>query len=112
TLAQVKFTSHGCARVTLTHSFPTRRSSDLPQKMDGLWWMYCGEGGIYWATSDDLIHWTPGTSDDEPMYLPTPGTFDEALVEIGTSPVLTDDGLLVMLTNGATREIHADGTVD
>ena len=37
---------------------------------------------------------------------------DEALVEIGTSPVLTDDGLLVMLTNGATREVHADGTVD
>src|SRR5690625_6688711 len=59
-----------------------------------------------------LFRSTPGTSDDEPMYLPTPGTFDEALVEIGTSPVLTDDGLLVMLTNGATRELHADGTVD
>ena len=74
--------------------------------------MYFGEGGIYWATSEDLIHWIPGTSDDEPMYLPTPGTFDEALVEIGTSPVLTDDGLLLMLTNGATREVHEDGTVD
>lgn len=84
----------------------------VPQQIDGKWWMYFGEGGIYWATSEDLIHWTPGTNDDEPMYLPTPGTFDEALVEIGTSPVLTDDGLLLMLTNGATREVHEDGTVD
>lgn len=75
----------------------------VPFQMRGKWWMYFGEGGIYWATSDDLIHWTPGTGDDEPMYAPTPGTFDADLVEIGTSPVLTDTGLLVMLTNGATR---------
>jgi predicted GH43/DUF377 family glycosyl hydrolase len=74
--------------------------------------MYFGEGAIYWATSDDLIHWTPGTPDTEPMYEPTPGSFDADLVEIGTSPVLTDNGLLVMLTNGATRTVHDDGTVD
>lgn len=84
----------------------------VPRKMHGKWWMYFGEGGIYWATSDDLIHWTPGTPDTEPMYSPTPGTWDEALVEIGTSPVVTDNGLLVMLTNGATRTVHDDGTVD
>ncbi|MGO1200399.1 MAG: glycoside hydrolase family 130 protein, partial [Dermabacteraceae bacterium] len=82
----------------------------VPQQIDGKWWMYFGEGGIYWATSDDLIHWTPGTSDEEPMYSPTPGTWDEALVEIGTSPVLTDNGLLLMLTNGATRRYLEDGT--
>jgi len=84
----------------------------VPRQIQGTWWMYFGEGSIYWATSDDLIHWTPGTSDREPMYSPTPGTFDEALVEIGTSPVLTDNGLLVMLTNGATRTVHEDGTVE
>lgn len=33
-------------------------------------------------------------------------------MEIGTSPVLADNGLLVMLTNGATRLVHEDGTVD
>jgi predicted GH43/DUF377 family glycosyl hydrolase len=84
----------------------------VPVRMQGRWWMYFGEGGIYWATSDDLIHWTPGTPDTEPMYAPTPGSFDADLVEIGTSPVLTDNGLLVMLTNGATRTVHDDGTVD
>lgn len=84
----------------------------VPVRMQGRWWMYFGEGGIYWATSDDLIHWTPGTPDTEPMYAPTPGSFDADLVEIGTSPVLTDNGLLIMLTNGATRTVHDDGTVD
>ncbi len=80
----------------------------VPFQMQDTWWMYFGEGGIYWATSDDLIHWTPGTSDTEPMYAPTPGSFDADLVEIGTSPVLTDNGLLVMLTNGAIREVFDD----
>ncbi|RMI12433.1 glycoside hydrolase family 130 protein [Cellulomonas triticagri] len=84
----------------------------VPVPMQGRWWMYFGEGGLYWATSDDLIHWTPGTPDTEPMYAPTPGSFDADLVEIGTSPVLTANGLLVMLTNGATRTVHDDGTVD
>ena len=41
-----------------------------------------------------------------------PGTWDEALVEIGTSPVVTDNGLLLFLTNGATRVVHDDGSVD
>lgn len=84
----------------------------VPRKMHGKWWMYFGEGAIYWATSDDLIHWTPGTPDTEPMYEPTPGTFDADLVEIGASPVLAENGLLVLLTNGATRTVGSDGRVD
>ncbi|CAM3701911.1 glycoside hydrolase family 130 protein [Occultella aeris] len=84
----------------------------VPVQMQGRWWMYFGEGAIYWATSDDLIHWTPGTPDTEPMYSPTPGSFDADLVEIGTSPVLSSNGLLVFLTNGATRTVHSDGRVD
>ncbi len=80
----------------------------VPFRMQGKWWMYFGEGAIYWATSDDLLHWTPGTSDTDPMYSPTPNSFDADLVEIGTSPVLTDNGLLLMLTNGATRRVFDD----
>ena len=80
----------------------------VPAKINGKWWMYFGEGALYWATSDDLIHWTPGTSDDEPMYSPTPGSFEADLVEIGASPVLTNTGLLVFLTNGAVRDIYPD----
>ncbi len=80
----------------------------VPHQIDGRWWMYFGEGGIYWATSDDLIHWTPGTSDEDPMYAPTPGAWDADLVEIGTQPVYTDTGLMVFLTNGARRYVHHD----
>lgn len=81
----------------------------VPEQIDGTWWMYFGEGAVYWATSQDLIHWTPGTSDDEPMFAPTAGSFDEDLVEIGTQPVVTDNGLLVFLTNGARRHVHEHG---
>nr|WP_300336693.1 glycoside hydrolase family 130 protein [Actinomyces sp.] len=84
----------------------------VPRQLNGKWWMYFGEGSIYTAVSDDLIHWTPTGSDEEPFYTSTPGSFDEDLVEIGTSPVVTDTGLLVMLTNGATRTFNADGSVD
>lgn len=74
--------------------------------------MYFGEGSIYWATSDDLIHWTPGIPDTDPLYRSTPGSFDADLVEIGAPPVLTENGLLVFVMNGATRTIRADGEVD
>lgn len=84
----------------------------LPFMLQGKWWMYFGEGAIYWATSDDLLHWTPGTADTEPMYRSTPGSFDEDLVEIGAPPVLSDNGLLVFLMNGATRHRRADGGYD
>ncbi|UED87963.1 hypothetical protein [Streptomyces profundus] len=73
--------------------------------------MCFGEGAIYWATSDDLISWAPGALDTEPMYEPTAGSFDRDLVEIGTYPVLTDNGLLLIPTNGAVRHVH-DGGVD
>lgn len=84
----------------------------VPYKMQDKWWMYFGEGCIYWATSDDLIHWTPGTSDDDPMYTPTAGTFDADLVEIGAPPVLTENGLLLFVMNGATRVPKASGGWD
>lgn len=84
----------------------------VPEQIDGRWWMYFGEGSIYWATSDDLIHWTPGTPPDEPLYAPTPGTFEADLVEIGPSPVLTDNGLILLATNGARRTDRVGGGLD
>ncbi|MFT8357299.1 MAG: glycoside hydrolase family 130 protein [Bifidobacterium aquikefiri] len=84
----------------------------LPYQLKDKWWMYFGEGSIYWATSDDLIHWTPGIPDTDPLYRSTPGSFDADLVEIGAPPVLTENGLLVFVMNGATRTIRADGEVD
>jgi predicted GH43/DUF377 family glycosyl hydrolase len=71
--------------------------------------MYFGEGSIYYAWSDDLIHWTPGPQ-DQPIMLPTPhGTFGEYLVEVGPQPVVTNNGLILLLHNAAVK--FDDGTV-
>ena len=35
----------------------------LDRQVDGRWLMYFGEGSIYHAWSDDLIHWEPGPQD-------------------------------------------------
>jgi predicted GH43/DUF377 family glycosyl hydrolase len=92
------------------------------------YWMYWGEGLCFAATSEDLIHWRPSrfdagwdrylTVDDSftppsldiqriqgqrvarPVLHPRPGRFDGLLVEPGPSPVLTEDGI-VMIYNGA-----------
>lgn len=80
-----------------------------PERINGLYYMYFGEGSIYYATSPDLFAWTPY---DEPIYRPTPGEWDESLVEIGATPVLTDNGLIVLLINGARVESFADKKVN
>jgi predicted GH43/DUF377 family glycosyl hydrolase len=81
----------------------------LPEKVDGRYLMYFGEGSIYHAWSDDLITWAP-CPQDEPVMLPTPpGTFGEFLVEVGPQPIVTDNGLILLLHNAAVK--FEDGTV-
>jgi beta-1,2-mannosidase len=74
-----------------------------PEPIDGLYYLYFGEGEIFFATSTDLLHWTP-CDNGAPIYSPHPGSWDGTLVEIGAPPVATDDGLLVFLVNGATAK--------
>ncbi len=71
-----------------------------PEPIDGLYRMWFGEGAIFTAVSSDLLHWIP-CDNAEPVHRPTPGSWDEELVEIGAPPVLTEDGLLIFLINGA-----------
>ncbi|HEY2642406.1 MAG TPA: glycoside hydrolase family 130 protein [Galbitalea sp.] len=71
-----------------------------PEPIGGLYYMYFGEGEIFYATSSDLLHWTP-CDNSTPIYSPTPGSWDSTLVEIGAPPVVTLDGLLIFLFNGA-----------
>jgi predicted GH43/DUF377 family glycosyl hydrolase len=71
--------------------------------------MYFGEGSIYHAWSDDLLHWEPGPQ-DEPLMVPTaPGTFGEFLVEVGPPPIRTSNGLILLVHNAAVK--FEDGTV-
>lgn len=81
----------------------------VDRQVGGRYLMYFGEGSIYHAWSDDLIHWEP-CPNDEPLMVPTaPGTFGEFLVEVGPQPVLTSNGLLLLLHNAAVQ--NHDGTV-
>jgi beta-1,2-mannosidase len=81
----------------------------LPVPIDGRYLMYFGEGSIWYAWSDDLIHWKP-CSNDEPLMQPTgPGTFGEFLVEVGPQPIVTNNGLILLLHNAAVK--NDDGTV-
>ncbi|UEJ83860.1 glycoside hydrolase family 130 protein [Brachybacterium halotolerans subsp. kimchii] len=76
-----------------------------PEPIDGVYVMYFGEGAIYVATSTDLLHWTP-CAQDRPIHRPSadPSRFDATLVEIGAPPVVTAEGLLVLLINGAVAQ--------
>lgn len=82
----------------------------LPVQVDGQWLMYFGEGSIWAATSPDLISWTPVVPDDQPPVMaPRPGTFSDFLVEVGPPPLVTDEGLILLLNNAAVR--NPDGSV-
>jgi beta-1,2-mannosidase len=65
--------------------------------------MYFGDKDIYFAWSDDLIHWTPGPV-DEPVMRPQPGTYTEELLEPGPPPLVTDNGYILLIHNSAARD--------
>lgn len=75
----------------------------------GRYLMYFGEGCIYLAESDDLVHWRPVTDEDQPVLAPVPGTFMSHLVEVGPQPIMTADGNILLMHNGAV--FHGDGSV-
>ncbi len=67
-------------------------------KINGLYWMYWGEGDVYLASSPDLIHWTPIERDGK-LFVALDrrqGKFDSNLAEAGPPPILTDKGILVL----------------
>jgi beta-1,2-mannosidase len=81
----------------------------LSTPIDGRYLMYFGEGSLWYAWSDDLIHWQP-CPNTEPLMTPmSPGTFGEFLVEVGPPPVVTSNGLILLLHNAAVKK--ADGSV-
>jgi len=90
------------------HPSWTKAGAILPTPIGGRYLMYFGEGSIYYAWSDDLIHWTP-CPQDSPVLAPEPGTFMANLVEVGPQPVLMDNGLILLLHNAAV--FNEDGSV-
>jgi beta-1,2-mannosidase len=79
-------------------------------KINGKYWLLFGQGKIHAAHSDDMIRWTPVESAPGQLKVvmaPRPGKFDSFLAEVGPSPILTPDGI-VMLYNGRNAKAGGD----
>ena len=75
----------------------------LTRKLKGKYYMYFGDKDIYYATSTDLIHWTPGPV-DEPVMRPQAGTYTEELLEPGPPPLITENGKILLIHNAAAKD--------
>jgi len=92
----------------------TLRSGRLiATKIREKYWMYWGEGEIHLATSQNLLDWTP--VEDARGKLVTvlskrTGRFDSQFPEVGTPPVLTPKGVVVIY-NGKNASSKGDPTL-
>jgi predicted GH43/DUF377 family glycosyl hydrolase len=75
----------------------------LSTPLHGRYIMYFGDKDIYFAWSDDLIHWTPGSVDD-PVMRPQPGTYSDELLEPGPPPLITENGKILLIHNAAAKD--------
>jgi predicted GH43/DUF377 family glycosyl hydrolase len=85
--------------VTPGNSKPWSKSGAiLTTPINGQYYMYFGDRGIFPATSPDLLTWTPSTTAVVPM---ESNDFTRSLTEAGPPPVLNADGRIVLLHNAA-----------
>ncbi len=72
----------------------------VPEKINGKYVMYfMGEekpwrSSIGMAYSEDLVHWVEPL--DQPVLMPRPGYFDSQGIEPGPTPVILDEGILLV----------------
>lgn len=79
-------------------------------KMNGKYWMYWGEAGVFAATSSDLVNWTPllnANGELKALISPRQGYFDSDLTECGPPALVTDKGIL-LLYNGKNNPTMGD----
>ncbi|MCL2152860.1 MAG: discoidin domain-containing protein [Oscillospiraceae bacterium] len=74
----------------------------IAKMINGKYWMYWGESGMYCATSDDLADWYPVENSDgslRAMLGTRRGNFDSSLCEPGPQAIYSEDGI-VLIYNG------------
>ncbi len=79
-------------------------------KVNGKYWLYWGEHGVYGATSDNLIDWEPVVKANGELHAfisPREGYFDSSLTECGPPAIKTDKGIL-LLYNGKNHPEKGD----
>ncbi len=94
------------------HSQNFKAATLLPIPFKGYWTMFfTGElapqkVAIGYAFSKDFRHWQEGT--DSPILLPRKGYFDSQVVEVGSTPIVTEEGIL-MIYNGKDYSTYRVG---
>lgn len=93
-------------------SIVTRLEGDrqVVARIQGKYWMYWGELGVFAATSDNLVDWQPVLDEKgEPKALISPrkGFFDSDLTECGPPAIMTQHGIL-LLYNGKNNALYGD----
>jgi predicted GH43/DUF377 family glycosyl hydrolase len=79
-------------------------------KINGKYWMYWGEAGVFAATSSDLINWKPLVNESgelKALISPRQGYFDSDLTECGPPAIITGKGIL-LLYNGKNNPTNGD----
>ncbi len=94
---------------------PSKSGAIIPKKINGKYHMYFGDTDMYYASSDDLIHWEPELipvmerrfrkKEDGTRY------FDSLLVEPGPTPVITENGILLIYNGADMFKKYATGQV-
>lgn len=86
----------------------TKSGAIVPERIQGKYWMYFlgtsadGKDQSGLASSPDLLHWTEATQ--TPVLPVRPGQFDSRVAEPGPSPIITQDGI-VLIYNGADDKL-------
>lgn len=79
-------------------------------KINGKYWMYWGEAGVFAATSSDLVNWEPLVNNKGELLAlisPRQGYFDSDLTECGPPAIITNKGIL-LLYNGKNNPTKGD----
>lgn len=79
-------------------------------KINGKYWLYWGELGVFAATSDNLVDWEillDEQGNPRPLISPRKNHFDSDLTECGPPAIMTKDGIL-LLYNGKNNVQYGD----
>ncbi|HNU22925.1 glycosidase [Mesotoga sp. Brook.08.YT.4.2.5.1] len=78
----------------------------VPAKIDGKYFMYFGDSSIKLAYSTDLRNWTVFP---RPVLEPRQGYFDSRLIEPGPTPIITEEGILLIYNSADFSTIYRPG---
>jgi predicted GH43/DUF377 family glycosyl hydrolase len=93
----------------------TKSGAIVPEKIDGKYWMYFlgttpdnkDQAGL--AYSSDLLHWTEATQ--TPVVPVRPGKFDSRVAEPGPSPIVTNQGIVLVYNGADDKLVYRTGVV-